>query len=147
MSDISELYKNRLLALASSPAHKGMLEVSGGEAVGVLYGRNPLCGDDIRISLPAARFDGYACALCTASCELLCSFMEELGTEDRDAMAGEAARIRELLKDPSNPLWETDPRLEPLKPLLAAHRFPARLGCILLPWETAASAAGGGSHQ
>ncbi len=135
MSDPNLLYREQLLSLSKDPAHKVELE----EESDVLRGRNPLCGDDVRISPQRARFDGYACALCTASSELLCRTIEKLSQEEK---VPAAKRILSLLREPAHPEWETDPDLEPLKPLLTVHQFPARLECVLLPWRTAASGEG-----
>jgi nitrogen fixation NifU-like protein len=132
MNDPNLLYREQLLALSKDPAHKAELE----EEPGTLRGRNPLCGDDVLISLEKARFDGYACALCTASSELLCRTIENLSPEET---ASAVKRIGLLLREPADPQWETDPDLEALKPLLTVHQFPARLECVLLPWRTASS--------
>ncbi len=132
MSDPNQLYREQLLALSKDPAHKSDLE----HKAGTLRGRNPLCGDDVLISLESAHFDGYACALCTASSELLCRTIEHLSGEE---IAASVKRIASLLREPAHPEWDTDPDLEPLKPLLTVHQFPARLECVLLPWKTAAS--------
>lgn len=126
---IEELYKEQILALSKNPAHKTALEVNQEQ----LYGRNPLCGDEIRLDLKQRRFDGYACALCTASAELLCTILEE-----RPAAEGEerslAEKILTILKNPSHQEWEKS-EFSMLKPLLSAHHFPSRLECIYLPWK------------
>jgi nitrogen fixation protein NifU and related proteins len=140
MSDPSALYREQLLALSKNPLHKEELE----DSAELLHGRNPFCGDEIRISLERSRFDGYCCALCAASAELLCRMteaMKDKGGTTREAIAKEVERLTALLQDPSNRQWEENPGYEPFRILLAAHQFPSRVSCILLPWETAARAA------
>lgn len=104
-------------------------------------GHNPVCGDavDLRLrvadgTIEAAAFFGESCALCTAASSLLCAHLpgEALGAvvRVRDAYA---AAIRSG-DDPGCPDW--------LRPMVAVRRYPARVECALLPWDTAVRAVG-----
>lgn len=131
---IDELYKQQILNLAKAPAHKESLE----ESKETVKGRNPLCGDEIILDHRHARFDGYACALCTASAEILCTLLEDPEAPRRSLKESDTRRwavlVLEILSSPAHPGWEEE-GWELLKPLLTAHHFPSRLECIYLPWR------------
>ncbi|ADK80547.1 iron-sulfur cluster assembly scaffold protein [Sediminispirochaeta smaragdinae] len=134
MTNPSDLYQKALLSLSRNPLHKGPCDQDPERR----RLRNPICGDDIEVSLSLGRFDGYACALCTASAELLCRRIEELRNGNgatEETIRTEVKRILMLLQHPEDSSWSKGSLFDDLKPLLAAHRFPSRLDCVLLPWR------------
>lgn len=78
-----------VLGRASKHLFKGRLSDRSTRA----SGDSPFCGDDLTVEcrfissergivLDAARFDGYACSLCTATADLLCDRLRGRSAED-----------------------------------------------------------------
>ncbi|MEE4173835.1 MAG: iron-sulfur cluster assembly scaffold protein [Xanthomonadales bacterium] len=105
-------------------------------------GHNALCGDSVTIhfrvrdgAIEAAAFSGESCAICTASSALLCRHLA--GSPIGDVVTGRdgfAASIRsgEVAQAPDF-----------MQPLVRVRRYPARVECAMLPWDTAVRAARG----
>jgi nitrogen fixation NifU-like protein len=105
-------------------------------------GHNPVCGDSVVVrfrvsgdSIEAAAFSGDSCAICTASSALLCRHLTggRLG-EVKAGRDGFAASVRS---------GEASEAPEPLQPLVRVRRYPARVECAMLPWDTAVRAVEG----
>lgn len=136
---LTELYREAVLANASDPYGKDLDIQSTHEAVG----HNPVCGDSVTVrfrirgdTIEAAAFSGESCAICTASSALLCRHLA--GRAPAEVVAGRdgfAAAIRS--GDPAE-------APEPLQPLVRVRRYPARVECAMLPWDTAVRAVRGG---
>jgi nitrogen fixation NifU-like protein len=137
---LAELYREAVLANASDPYGKDADIQPTHEA----EGHNPVCGDSVIVRfrvadgvIEAAAFSGESCAICTASSALLCRHVAGQAlasvTAGRD---GFAASIRS---------GEVSDAPEPLQPLVRVRRYPARVECAMLPWDTAVRATRGGA--
>lgn len=100
---------------------------------------NPLCGDQVEIQLriaddliAAAAFTGESCAICMASASMLCEAMPGKACAD---LPKQHDLLLAALKDK-----QSNPGLESLQALLAVRRYPARIRCVMLPWEAAVKA-------
>lgn len=131
----NDLYQEVLLQHSKRPRNFGPLE----NPTHAADGHNALCGDEISLALriegdsvTEAKFTGSACAICTASASIMTGEIKGLTT----AAVGElAANFRTLAKDGSGP----DVPMK-LQVLSGVHRFPQRVKCAVLPWETLTSA-------
>lgn len=95
--------------LAANPRHKGVL--AEGPGTHRAHGDNPFCGDalDVVVRLCAAedgsarieeaRFDGYACSLCTAAAEALLGAVSGMRVEEARRVTYDD--LLELLGNPS----------------------------------------------
>lgn len=105
-------------------------------------GHNALCGDSVTIHfrvqngiIQAAAFSGESCAICTASSALLCRHLAGQGLDTVEGgRDGFAASIRS---------GEIDEAPDFMQPLVRVRRYPARVECAMLPWDTAVRAAQG----
>ncbi len=133
--ELAELYREVVLANASDPCGFGV-DI---DATHQSEGHNPVCGDSVDLRfrvvddhIEAAAFHGESCAICKASASLLCRHLpgQAVGavTAGRD---GFAAAIR---------TGDTDESPAFLAPLVRVRRYPARVECAMLPWDTAAKA-------
>ena len=116
---IDDLYRELILDHYKSPRHHGRLE----PADAVAEGQNPLCGDEITISIRIAddgetieeiAFDGHGCAISQASASML-----------SEEIVGRKAHEVALLKSDDAPLVQM--MIESGTPLT-----PVRLKCALL---------------
>lgn len=133
-----ELYQEILLQHSRRPRNHGPLENPTHRA----DGHNALCGDELSVELrivddklEAVRFQASACAICTASGSLMTGAAMGLPTAQASALAGDFRKLATT--------GEASPEIEKLSALHAlgaVHRFPQRVKCATLPWETLAGA-------
>lgn len=145
MTDLSALYQEVILDHNRTPRNRGELPGADHRA----EGNNPLCGDQLTVTLRLAdgriddiRFQGQGCAISVASASLMTEAV-------RGQTAAEANRLfesfRELLTgDPSLPA-EAPPELGKLAVFAGVREFPIRVKCATLPWHTLKEALGNGS--
>ncbi len=133
---LEDLYKDVILKHAIDP-------VGHGRAIAATHSAardNPLCGDHITVHLEIqgdrvsdAAFEGDACAVCLASCSLMCAHLPGMAIADLGPVLDGFAAT--LSNEPGAPCPDF------LEPLLAVRAWPARHKCALLPWQAAVGAA------
>ena len=138
-----ELYQEILLQHSRRPRNHGPLENPTHRA----DGHNALCGDELSVELrivddklEAVRFQASACAICTASGSLMTGAVTGLKSEEAGALAGDFRKLATT--------GEVAPAIESptaLRALGAVHRFPQRVKCATLAWETLNAAIREGS--
>ena len=138
-----ELYQEILLQHSRRPRNHGPLENPTHRA----DGHNALCGDELSVELrivddnfEAVRFQASACAICTASGSLMTGAVTGLKTDEATALAGDFRKLATT--------GEVAPAIESLtalRALGAVHRFPQRVKCATLAWETLNAAIREGS--
>lgn len=108
-----DMYRENILDHYKKPHHRG--KMAGASCSG--HAINPFCGDDITFCLKIegdriadAKFDGSACAICTAAASMLADEVVGKGAEKARAIGKE--RVLELL---------------------GVSPGPTRLKCALLP--------------
>ena len=133
-----ELYQDILLQHSRRPRNHAPLENPTHRA----EGHNALCGDELTVELrlvedtiEAARFQSSACAICTASASLMTSAAAGMKTGDACMLAADFRKL--ATTGQSSPAIDARPGLQALG---AVHRFPQRVKCATLPWETLAAA-------
>lgn len=132
-----ELYQEVLLQHSRRPKNYGPLEGATHQAEGL----NPMCGDEVTLQLrmrgdriEKIGFGGHACAICTASASIMTLEAAELSAGEARDLAG---RFRIFLKE-----GQASGVPDRLAVLGGVHRFPARVKCAALPWETLVAALG-----
>ena len=129
---LDDLYREIILDHYRTPRHKGRVEDPDITA----RGYNPLCGDDIEITvrlnegrIDAVAFDGHGCSISQASASMLTEAVTgkqlsealDLATSVRAMFTGEA---------------EVDPEsLGDLEALQGVKRYPVRIKCATLAWN------------
>ncbi len=133
-----ELYQEILLQHSRRPRNHGPLENPTHRA----EGHNALCGDELSVELrivddqlEAVRFQASACAICTASGSLMTGATTGLKSDEAAALAGDFRKL--ATSGEVSPAIES---LTALRALGAVHRFPQRVKCAMLPWETLSAA-------
>ncbi len=130
---LRELYQETILDHNRHPRNRGRVEGSRAE------GYNPLCGDQVEISLDAKSgtidqigFEGQGCAISTASASLMTQAVKGKTVEEAEALF---RRFQALVTDTSGaePDWDG---LGDLAVFAGVRELPVRIKCATLPWHT-----------
>ncbi len=130
---LEELYKEVILDHYRSPRNKGRVDPHDV----ALERNNPLCGDEIELFLrfdggnvEDIGFEGKGCSISQASASMM--------TEKVKGMdAKEATALTETIKAMMAGETEGDPdELEDLVSLKGVVKYPVRIKCALLGWNT-----------
>jgi nitrogen fixation NifU-like protein len=127
-----ELYREIILDHWRSPRHFG--EVA--EPQVRIHGDNPLCGDEVLLTL---RFDdgqvadiaftGHGCSISRASASMMC---EQVCGDEVVAAEDLVRRFRTMMLDGGD---AGELELGDLEALQGVARMPARVKCAVLPWN------------
>lgn len=127
---LAALYQERILDHYRRPRHKGTLE----RATGVHGVKNPLCGDDVTVSVLVrdgavvdSRYTGTGCSIMQATASML---MELVRGRTRDEIEALARRFDAMLASGT-----ADASLGELDALAGVATFKARHKCAKLPWS------------
>ena len=144
MGPLKDLYQEIILDHNRRPRNQGPVAGSTHAA----DGRNPLCGDEIHVSLRLKEgrieqvgFQGQACAIAIASASL----MTEAVRGKSEKQARETAR-RVLAAVDSTSRNETLAGEGDLAALEAVGDYPGRIKCAILAWSAFLCALDGGGE-
>lgn len=130
---LEELYKEVILDHYRSPRNKGRLDPHDVS----LERNNPLCGDEIELflrfdgdSVAAVAFEGKGCSISQASASMMTEKVKGLRVKD-------ATELAESIKRMMAGEEEGDPSaLGDLVSLKGVVKYPVRIKCALLSWNT-----------
>ena len=130
---LEELYKEVILDHYRSPRNKGRLDPHDV----ALERNNPLCGDEIELflkfdgdSVEGIAFEGKGCSISQASASMMTEKVQGLP-------AKEALALAETIKSMMAGEREGDPdALGDLVSLKGVVKYPVRIKCALLGWNT-----------
>ena len=124
------------------PRHLGRASRGGLEA----RGHNPLCGDEVRVSVylseaePAVILqEAQGCALCRASASIMAASQQ--GKTKADMLAEVEMFCQGLASEQEQP-WSLE-ELGDAAALLPVRQNPARVKCVTLAWRTLEAALRG----
>lgn len=130
---LEELYKEVILDHYRSPRNKGRLDPHDV----ALERNNPLCGDEIELfvrfdgdSLDGITFDGKGCSISLASASMMTEKVQGLSKDEAGTLADQ---IKSMMAG------ETDgdaKQLGDLVSLKGVVKYPVRIKCALLGWNT-----------
>jgi nitrogen fixation NifU-like protein len=139
--DLRELYQEVILDHNKRPRNRGRIEVPTAEA----DGHNPLCGDQVHVTLhtkdgliDAIAFEGQGCAISTASASLMTEAVKGKTVEEAEAIFRE---FQSMVTSPDDAGEHVD--LGSLVALAGVREFPVRIKCATLPWHTLHAALAG----
>ncbi len=143
---LESVYQELILKHYRSSAHRG--EVDQPDAV--VAERNPLCGDDIFLTVRVrdgivedVRFSGHGCAISQAAASMMC---ERAVGRSWDEIHAVADRFRELVQ--GNEEAAKDRALGDMRALAGVSKLPRRVKCAMLGWDALAEAEKKiGSHR
>ena len=143
MADLQELYQSIILDHNRRPKNYGDLEGATCRA----EGRNPLCGDEVRVELTVTdegiqdvRFTASGCAVSRASASIM-----------TQAVKGKSREEVEQLFTKFHGLVTGKLKLEPaearalgdMAAFSGVSKFPIRVKCASMPWHTLQAALRG----
>jgi nitrogen fixation protein NifU and related proteins len=130
---LEELYKEVILDHYRTPRNKGRLDPHDV----ALERNNPLCGDEIELflrfsgdSLEGVAFEGKGCSISQASASMMTEKVQGLSSKD-------ATELAEVIKRMMAGEEEGDAGvLGDLVSLKGVVKYPVRIKCALLGWNT-----------
>jgi nitrogen fixation protein NifU and related proteins len=130
---LEELYKEVILDHYRSPRNKGRVDPHDV----ALERNNPLCGDELELfvrfdgeTLEAVGFEGKGCSISLASASMMTEKIQSLPVK-------EATEIAESIKRMMAGEEDGDPdELGDLVSLKGVVKYPVRIKCALLSWNT-----------
>ena len=136
-AELQDLYREVLLDYFRSTTRKGKLDPADVRAHGI----NPVCGDEIEITVQRdgakvgkLRYAGHGCVISQASAAMMGEALE--GRTEADAKALVKAFKKMMLENA--PVSSLPPELEALSALEGVRKFPLRVKCATLAWNTIA---------
>ena len=135
-SELQDLYREVLLDYFRDNARKGKLDPADFHS----HGLNPVCGDEIELTMRSAadgsigqiRFTGHGCVISQASSAMMAEALEgrtlRRAQELVDAFKDMMLRRKDVESLPEE--------LEALKALEGVRKFPMRVKCATLAWNT-----------
>jgi nitrogen fixation NifU-like protein len=125
-----ELYREIILDHWRNPRRKGQVE----PADVTVEGNNPLCGDEVLLtmrvregSVEAIAFDGHGCSISRASASMMCEGVDGRGVAEATDLA---RRFKAMMLEGADP-----DDLGDLEALQGVARIPLRIKCAVLPWN------------
>lgn len=130
---LDDLYREIILDHYRSPRNRGKLEHPDVQ----VRGNNPVCGDEVVLDLNVAdgtiaevAYAGNGCSISQASASIM---TQSLRGRSLDEALELVQQMEAMMKGGSAPEAEG---LEDLEALEGVRKFPARVKCALLGWET-----------
>lgn len=136
MSDpsLNSLYQQLILDHYRKPRNKGELP----EKTIEIHMNNPVCGDDIRLQLQIednvivdARHVGHGCSISQASVSMMTNLLKGKPLEEAEGLA---ARFTAMMHGDEEPA--RDKTMGDLRALQGVSKFPVRIKCALLAFDT-----------
>ena len=133
MSDLEDLYKEVILDHYRSPRNRTKIE----NADVHLHRDNPLCGDEIDLyvdiddgRVTAVGFEGRGCSISQASVSMMTEKLKGLSLEEAETLANNFKQMMQG-EEPAD-----QDSLGDLLALQGVQKYPVRIKCALLGWNT-----------
>ena len=131
--ELDELYREIILDHYRSPRNSGSLDQPSASG----EGDNPLCGDEVRVDLDIrdgrifdVRFEGKGCSISQASASMMTEAIKGRSLEEVESLF-------EMFKGMMYGADEVDVEaLGDLEALQGVRKFPVRVKCATLAWNT-----------
>jgi len=131
MDIYKDLYQQLIIDHNQNPRNFSKLENASHSA----EGQNPLCGDEITISLiekdgiiKDIAFMGSGCAISKASASIMTSTLKGMKIEDAEVLFDNFHTLATTGESPGD--------MGKLSVLAGVHKYPARVKCATLAWHT-----------
>jgi nitrogen fixation NifU-like protein len=132
---LDDLYRDIILDHYRHPRNKGRLD----QPDIANQGENPLCGDEIEISLKIADgrvldvgFSGHGCSISQASASMMTEAIKGKPIAEVESLVGE---FHDMMRGEEPP--DSD-EIGDLEALQGVRKYPVRVKCALLSWTTLA---------
>jgi len=130
---LDDLYRDVILDHYRRPRNRGAPEAAGV----VVEGVNPLCGDQIKLwlkiegdTVTEAAFEGHGCSISQASVSMMTEAIKGKPVSEVERIISD---FRGMMLDGAEP---NPDRLGDLVALEGVKRYPVRIKCAVLAWNT-----------
>ncbi len=147
MPGLEDLYREVILDHYRSPRNKGELP----PPATCTEGTNPLCGDEIRLFLEVTdgvirdvRFSGHGCSISQSSASMMTAAVKGKSVADVRTLVHrfkEMMSIEESAEESPAPVGS----MGDMEALRGVVKYPVRIKCAVLGWNTLLEALGGDS--
>jgi len=140
MPGLEDLYREIILDHHRNPRNRGELPPPAAHAVG----HNPLCGDEIDVFLQVdgstvtdVKVGGQGCSISQSSASMMSQAVKGKSVDEVRALVRRFKGMMSIPDDDGNPI-EPDPnvKLGDLEALQGVVKFPVRIKCATLAWNT-----------
>ena len=137
MAGLEDLYREIILDHNRTPRNRGELDPPALSA----DGHNPLCGDEIKISVAVidgivtdVRFSGSGCSISQSSASMMTSAIKGKPVDQVKAIV---RRFKQMMTiDEEDTEIDESINLGDLEALQGVVKFPVRIKCATLGWNT-----------
>ena len=141
MPGLEDLYREIILDHYKSPRNRGTLEPPAVRT----EGHNPLCGDEIEVYLLVSdgtvtdiKIGGQGCSISQSSASMMSAAVKGKPVADVRALISRFKHMMSIEDDGAEP--DTSAPLGDLEALQGVVKFPVRIKCAVLSWNTLAEA-------
>ena len=134
-----ELYRDLILDHYRMPRNRGVLDSPDSD----LTQHNPVCGDEVRLTahiengeITEIAFHGQGCSISQSSASMMTEAMTGRSISDATQLA---QNFRDMIKGDA----VNEETMGDLIALQGASRYPTRVKCAILGWDTLQKALGG----
>lgn len=138
MPGLEDLYREIILDHYKSPRNRG--ELATPPAVSA-QGHNPLCGDEITVyvqldgdTVTDIKVGGSGCSISQSSASMMSQAVKGKNVDDVKAIVRRFKGMMSIDTDDDSPL--PDVKLGDLEALQGVVKFPVRIKCATLAWNT-----------
>ncbi len=139
MPGLEDLYREIILDHYRTPRNRGELETPPAH---MAEGHNPLCGDEITIYaqvengiLTDIKVSGQGCSISQSSASMMSQAVKGKPLAEVQALVHRFKVMMSIAEDPEDgPLVEV--KLGDLEALQGVVKFPVRIKCAVLSWNT-----------
>lgn len=140
MPGLEDLYREIILDHYKSPRNRGTLEPPAVRA----EGHNPLCGDEIEVFIAVendivsdVKISGQGCSISQSSASMMSAAIKGKPIADVRALI---SRFKHMMSIEEDGEPDTSAPLGDLEALQGVVKFPVRIKCAVLSWNTLAEA-------
>ena len=149
MPGLDDLYREIILDHYRTPRNRGELDPPAVSAEGY----NPLCGDEIRIFIIVkdgivsdVRFNGSGCSISQSSTSMMTTAIKGKSVDEVRKVVRRFKHMMTLDEDGDDTPVDESLNLGDLEALQGVVKFPVRIKCATLGWNTLLDALNVSSH-
>lgn len=149
MPGLEDLYREIILDHYRTPRNRGELDPPAVSAEGY----NPLCGDEIRVFIIVengvvsdVRFNGSGCSISQSSTSMMTTAIKGKPVDEVRKVVRRFKHMMTLDEDGDTTPIDESPNLGDLEALQGVVKFPVRIKCATLGWNTLLDALNASSH-
>lgn len=149
MPGLEDLYREIILDHYRTPRNRGELDPPAISAEGY----NPLCGDEIRVFIIVengvvsdVRFNGSGCSISQSSTSMMTTAIKGKPVEEVRKIVRRFKHMMTLDGEGDASPVDESLNLGDLEALQGVVKFPVRIKCATLGWNTLLDALNAGSH-